>query len=237
MLLVGGVEQSYVDTLSPKRLYHVYVRRVATLIDTLRKAGDPIRVLHLGGGALTLPRYIAATRPGSVQLVIERRPALDRVVRETMPLPEGADIRTVFGDARTTLEQLTSTFDLVITDVYDGARMPPSVSSVEFVELAKRVLAPGGCYVVNVTDLPPALYSRIQAATLRAVFRHVCAIAEPGMLRGRLYGNIVLAGTSSLPAARVARLERINARDEVPAKVLTGEQLDTFIGGVGPMRD
>ena len=33
--------------------------------------GEPLRVLHLGGGALTLPRYLQHTRPASRQLVAD----------------------------------------------------------------------------------------------------------------------------------------------------------------------
>jgi spermidine synthase len=146
-------------------------------------------------------------------------------------------VETVGGDARTALETLDGPFDLVITDVYNGARMPTSVASVEFVRHVARVLDPAGGYVVNVADLPPSINSRIQAATLRAVFPDVCAITEPGLIRGRHYGNVVLAAARSLPPDHIARLTRVAARDEVRARVLAGPDLDAFIGGIGPMRD
>lgn len=236
-LLVDGVEQSYVDLERPRFLKHSYVRRIASVVDTVARSGAALRVLHLGGGGLTLPRYVAATRPGSSQLVVERDAALDSFVRERLPLPAGADIRTVAGDARAVVESLGAEFDLIINDVYEGARMPTSVASVEFAGHVARILAATGSYVVNVTDLPSAVHSRIQAATLGAVFADVCAIGEPGMLRGRRFGNVVLAAGRAVPAERIARIARISARDEVRAKVLTGPELDEFIGGVGPMRD
>lgn len=231
---MDGVEQSYVDVCHPRRLRHAYVRRIASVIDTAGPAGVPLRVLHLGGGGLTVARYVAASRPGSIQQVVERHAALDESVRSRLPLPPGASVRTIGGDARAVLESLPGPFDVVITDVYDGARMPTSVASVEFVRHVAQVLDPAGTYVVNVTDLPPSIHGRIQAATLRVVFGAVCAIGEPGMLRGRRYGNVVLAAGRSLP---VARLARIAARDEVRARVVEGPDLDAFIGGVGPMRD
>lgn len=238
MLLVDDVEQSYVDFYEPTYLYHSYVRRVASLLDTAAPAGAPLRVLHLGGGALTLPRYVAATRPGSTQRVVERHAALDALVRSELPLPVEADIRTVAGDARSAVEAWgDASFDVVITDVYDGARMPTSVASVEFVRHVARILDPAGTYVVNVTDLPPAVLSRVQAATLRAVFPDVCAIAESAMLRGRRYGNVVLAAARSLTPERLARLSRIAARDRARAQVVAGPDLDELIGGVGAMHD
>jgi spermidine synthase len=236
-LLVDGVEQSYVDTADPLNLRHFYVRRIASVIDTAARAGAPLRVLHLGGGAFTLPRYIAATRPGSSQHVVELDAELDELVRTELPLPAGADIRVHIGDARAAVEARDGPFDVVVTDVYEGARMPASVGSVEFVRQVARLLAPGGSYVVNVTDLPPSLNSRIQAATLRAVFPDVCAIGEPGLLRGRRYGNVVLAAASALSAERVGRLSRDAHRDAVRARVVTGAELDEFIDGVGPMHE
>src|SRR4051812_25473518 len=106
MLLVDGVEQSYVDIADPRNLKHTYVRRIASLIDTAAPGGTPLRVLHLGGGGFTLPRYIAATRPGSSQQVVERDAALDAFVREVLPLPTDADIRTSYGDARGAVEAM-----------------------------------------------------------------------------------------------------------------------------------
>jgi spermidine synthase len=236
-LLVDGVEQSYVDIDRPRFLKHDYVRRIASVIDTAAPAGTALRILHLGGGGLTLPRYVAATRPGSRQLVVERDGALDSFVRRRLPLPPGAHVRTLAGDARTVVETLDERYDLVINDVYEGARMPSSVASVEFAGLVEHILAPAGSYVVNVTDLPTSVYSRIQAATLAEVFTDVCAIAEPGMLRGRRYGNVVLAAGRALPPERIARIGRISARDQVRARVVTGPELHAFIGGVGPMHD
>jgi spermidine synthase len=234
-LFIDGVQQSYVDLDDPTRLKFEYCRRVATILDTAAPPGAPLRVLHLGGGALTLPRYVAVTRPGSPQRVIERDRALDDLVRRTLPLPVGADVHTATGDARTAVEATESSrFDIVINDVYVGAQMPPSVGSLQFVRQISRVLAPGGTYTVNVADLPPLVFTRILAATLREVFPEVCAIGEPGMLRGRRYGNLVLAAGAALPIARLARLA---SRDEKRGQVLHASSLATFIAGVGPMID
>ena len=64
MLLIDGVPQSHVDLEDPGYLDFEYVRRIGHVIDEAAPAGQPLRVLHLGAGALTLARYVAATRPG-----------------------------------------------------------------------------------------------------------------------------------------------------------------------------
>jgi spermidine synthase len=237
-LLVDGVAQSHVDLDDPTYLEFEYMRRLASVIDAAAPAGAPLRVLHLGGGALTLPRYLEATRPKSRQRVVERDAALIALVRRVLPLPRGADLRVRVADARAAVEaSRDAAFDLVIADVYRGAQMPSAVSSVEFVEHVARILRPDGYYAVNVADLPPLAFSRIQAATLRAIFPDVCVMAEAGTLRGRRYGNVVLAAAVR-PGGLPVELLRIAARrDAFPARLLHGDDLSRFIAGARPMTD
>lgn len=124
-LLVNGVEQSYVCLDRPRELGFSYLRRLATVLDSVARTGAPQRVLHLGGGALSLPRYVAATRPGSTQVVVERDAALVALVQRVLPLPVEAGITLHIGDARTFVESTVEHFDVVIANVYDGAQLSP----------------------------------------------------------------------------------------------------------------
>lgn len=236
-LLAGGVEQSYVDVTDPTYLHFEYVRRMAAAVDLAAPAGVPLEVLHLGGGALTLPRYVAATRPGSVQVVVERDPAVvDLVARDLPPPPAGVEIQVA--DARDAVTAAPADrYDLVLADVYRAARMPPQVATLAFATEVARVLRPDGIYVVNVTDLPPLVGTRVQAATLRAVFADVCVVADRRMLRARRYGNMVLAAARCPHRLPVARLLTRARRDPLPGGVLHGPGLDTFIGGARPCTD
>jgi spermidine synthase len=236
-LLVDGVEQSYVRLTHPLQLDFAYLRRLASVLDNVATTGTPQRVLHLGGGAMSLPRYVAATRPGSAQVVVERDAALVELVRRVLPLPPDADIAVHIGDARAYVESYLDHVDVVITDVFEGARMPDSVSSLQFVQRVAAVLRPRGVLAVNVTDLPPLTLSRIYAASLRAVFADVCLIAEAGLLRGRRYGNVILVASRRAHGLPVRRLSRVNAADWVPARVLHAAALDDFIGSTGPRLD
>ncbi|HEY0696878.1 MAG TPA: fused MFS/spermidine synthase, partial [Micromonospora sp.] len=219
-LLADGVEQSYVDLHDPTYLHFEYVRRLASLVDCVARRGAPLRVLHLGGGALTLPRYVAATRPGSTQVVVERDATLAALVRRELPAGAG-DLRMVLGDAaQAVADEPAGRYDLVLTDVYQGARMPASVSGIEFVERVARVLRPDGYYGVNLTDLPPLVFSRVQVATVRAVFADVCLVADRRMLRGRRYGNLVLAAARGPGPLPVSRLATAAVRDRCPGTVL-----------------
>src|SRR5262249_15573217 len=116
-LQVDGVPQSYVDLVDPTYLHFDYVRRMASVIDAAAPKLEPVRALHLGGGGLTLPRYLAATRPGSAQVVVERDAALLDLVRRELPLPDG-DLRVQVADAREAIEaEPAASYDLVLADV------------------------------------------------------------------------------------------------------------------------
>ena len=236
MLLVDGTPQSHVDLDDPTHLEFEYVRRMGHVLDLAGEPGAPLDVIHLGGGALTLPRFVAVTRPGSRQRVVEIDQPLTDLVREHLPLPRGARIRVRADDARVGLAALhTDSADVVVCDVFAGARTPAHLTSTEFAAEAYRVLRPGGVYAANVADGPPLRFARAQVATLRSVFRHVCLLAEPGILRGRRFGNLVaVASDAELP---IAEFLRRCARDPMPSRVVHDEDLQHFAGTARPVHD
>jgi len=243
MLLVGGVPQSHVDLDDPRHLELEYMRRLGHLIDLAAPAGAPLRVLHLGGGGLTLARYVAATRPGSSQLAAESEPDVAEIVRRRLPLSQPSRSRTRAGrivvrvtDARAALAQVPAgSFDVVVNDAFAGAQTPAHLTSVEFTRAAAGALAPAGIYAANIGDGPPLAHARGRVAAVRAVFRHVCVIAEAAVLHGRRFGNLVVAASAhELP---VAGLIRRVAADPFPAQVVAGAELGRFIAGARPITD
>ncbi|WP_066517672.1 spermidine synthase [Curtobacterium ammoniigenes] len=236
-LVVDGTPQSHVDLDDPTNLTFEYIRRIGHVIDLLPPG--PITALHLGAGALTLPRYVAATRPGSRQQVIELERGLVDLVREQLPLPRAASIRVRYGDARAALEQLPAglhaSADLIVVDVFSGARTPAHVTSVEFYRAVAGFLAPGGVLAINVADGAGLAFARSQVSTVGAVWPSVAAVADTGMLRGRRFGNIVvLASGSELP---LDAMPRLFASDPLPSKVVHGDELIAFAAGAPIVTD
>ncbi len=212
-LVVDGTPQSHVNLENPGELFFEYVARMGHVIDQLKLPGEPLTALHLGAGALTIPRYIEHTRPGSRQQVLELEPGLVELVRRELPLPRGASIRVRYGDARETLAKLPAglrgTVDVLVIDVFGGARIPAHVTSVEFYGECAAFLAPAGVLLVNVADGSGAPFARGQAANLVTLFDQdrVAVLAEPHVLKGRRYGNFVLvASPSALPLDWMPRL-------------------------------
>ena len=240
LLLLNGTPQSYVDLDDPTYLEFEYVRRLGHVVDGLPPG--PLRAVHLGGGGMTLARYVAATRPGSRQWVVERDAALAALVQHVAPLPDDVDV--LVADARAGLgvdsggdvnAGLENDLNVVLVDVFVGPRIPSHVGSVEFVRTAATALRRGGVYTANVADGGALAYARAQAAAAVAVFGHVCVIASADLLAGRRFGNLVLAGSDApLP---VAALRRACAGDPFPARVLHGSELADLVAGAEPATD
>ncbi|MGY0022414.1 spermidine synthase [Streptomyces sp. cg35] len=236
LLTVDGAPQSYVDLDEPAHLEFEYARRLGHVLDCAAPDGRPLDVLHLGGGALTLPRYVAATRPGSRQHVVEADRALLALVAEHLPLPPGADIAVHGADARQWLETVPDgSVDVLVADVFGGSRVPAHLTTQAYAQEAARVLRPGGSYAANLADGAPFTFLRSQLATFSAAFAQVALIAEPSVLRGRRFGNAVLVASDTEPD--VAELARRTARDAFPARVEHGDGLRRFVGDARPVAD
>ncbi len=236
LLTVDGAPQSYVDLDEPEYLEFEYTRRLGHVLDTVAEPGRAVDVLHLGGGAFTLPRYVAATRPGSRQDVVEADRGLLDVVAEHLPLPEGAGITAHGADAREWLESAPGdSADVLVADVFGGSRVPAHLTSVGYAREAARVLRADGVYVANLADAAPFGFLRGQLAGFATLFEELALIAEPAVLRGRRFGNAVLVAAHrplDIPA-----LARRTAADAFPARVEHGPALRKFIGDARPVED
>ncbi|WP_338675239.1 fused MFS/spermidine synthase [Streptomyces sp. SCSIO 30461] len=236
LLTVDGAPQSYVDLDDPTHLEFEYARRLAHVVDCVADEGVPLDVLHLGGGAMTLPRYVAATRPGSRQVVVEADHGLLALVTEHLPLPGGSDITVHGTDARRWLAQAQAhSVDVLIADVFGGSRVPAHLTSHEYVRAARRVLRPDGLYAANLADGAPFAFLRSQLGTFAEEFEEMALVAEPAVLRGRRFGNAVLL--ASHRPLDLAALARRTASDVFPARVQHGPGLRRFIGDAQPVRD
>ncbi|MFE4669255.1 spermidine synthase [Streptomyces sp. NPDC056716] len=236
LLTVDGAPQSYVDLDDPAYLEFEYARRLGHVLDVLGPAGQPYDVVHLGGGALTLPRYLAVTRPGSRQQVVEADRGLLALVAEQLPLPEDAGITLHAADARAWLEGAPDgSAEVLVADVFGGSRVPAHLTSVEYAREVARVLTDRGVYLANLADAAPFAFLRSQLATFGTVFAELALIAEPGVLRGRRFGNAVFV--ASHQPVDTAALARRTSADALPARVQHGDAVRDFIGGARPVGD
>lgn len=204
--------------------------------DVLGDGGNAVSALHIGGGGLTLPRYLAAVRPGTSSLVLEVDPGVVAVDREQLALETSDRLRLRVTDGRVGLaKEAAGTRDLVVGDAFSGLSVPWQLTTREAVELIDRALTDHGIYAVNLIDHPPMGFVRAELATLRTVFPHVALLARIPVLSGQDGGNVVaVASRSPIPAAQIEA--RLGGRDLV-WQVSRGADLDRFVGDAPVLTD
>ena len=237
LLRLDGHEASHVDLGDPRRIEFPYVRRLADVLDLVAPPGEPLDAVHLGGGGFTLPRYLAATRPGSRSEVFEHDAALVRLAREHLGLRPGARLRVRAVDARAGLARRPdASADLVVLDAFQGPLVPDHLLTLEFLGEVRRALRPGGVFAGNVIDLAPLALARAAAATVLDAFPRAALVADRRVLRGTGDGgNLVLAASDArLP---VERLRGRAAGAAYPEVLLSGPALRAFAADAPVLRD
>ncbi len=234
LLLTDRIRQSYVDLDDPTYLDFEYVQAFADVIELL--PDGPLAVTHIGGAGCTLARYVAARRPGSPQIVLEPDTELTTTVRARLPFARAARIRIRAVDGRTGIARLAdSSADVVVLDAYLGGRVPAELTTTEFLAQVARVLRPDGVLLANLADGPPLRFSRRVARTVAEHLPNVALRSDASVLRGRRFGNVVLAASRApLPSDELAR---VAASAMFPQRLVAGAQLATFAGRAPVLTD
>ena len=237
ILNVNGVQSSHINLSDPSQLDFEYMQWMAALIGDRWPASSRLRVLHLGAGACSMARHLAANYSQARQVAVDIDDTLARLVREWFDLPRAPLLRLRVGDAREVTESLTdNSRDLIIRDVFSAAVTPPALITTEFTAQVCRVLAPGGVYMVNCGDTRDLSLARSEAATLGTLFEHLAIIADPAMLKGRRYGNIVIAAADT-PLGESPAVARALLGGGVPAHIWLDPKVRSFATGGRVLHD
>lgn len=237
VLEIGGAEQSHVDLQDPTLIFYEYLRRIGNLADALAPAGRPVTAAHLGAGALTLARYLQATRPGSRQLAVDIERELPSFVMEQLPLPAGTDLKVLIEDAASAAPRLRQELDapvgldLVVLDIFSGWEAPAHLTTPAFYADLRDSLAVSGLLAVNVGDDLGLTFFAAQARTMLEVFAEVWCLADEAMLTGQHAGNLILVGSSQPLTEELA--DRLWAAGPHPAAVLGTGDLQDLLAGLG----
>lgn len=233
-VLLDGLPQSAVDLDEPAVLHFEYVQHLALAVDALAPSGR-LRVTHVGGGGLTLARWVHHTRPGSPQVVLEPDTALTEAVRRELPLPRGHRIRVRPVRGEEGMAALAdASADLVVLDAFDGGRVPAGLTTVEWLADARRVLGDGGLLLVNLTDEPGMRYVARVVAGARESFGHTAIVGLHEVLKGRRFGNLVLVASGS--PLDLWTLRRAAASAALPTGVLPGVDVARRVPAARAMR-
>ena len=232
-VLVDGTPQSHVHLGDPRLLVFEYVAHLALVLRTLAPpAPAPLAVTHVGGAAMTLARWVEAVRPGSPQVVLEPDVELTDLVRRELPLPRRHRIRVRPVDgASGTAALRDASADAVVVDAFAGGRVPAELVTREYLADVARVLRPGGVLLMNLTDEPGLRWVARVLATLAEVddggdggtaYGAPVLVATGEVLKGRRFGNVVLAARTGRASLDDAALAREVAREALPTGLRRG---------------
>ena len=185
-----GKVQSGMYLDDPIELYAEYTRYYALGSALHPKAA---RVLMLGGGGYSVPKWLLAGRSGldgaALTLdVVELDPGMTRLAREYFHLPDDPRMRVHHEDARRFLTTNAQQYDLIFVDVFNSYySIPFQMGTKEAAQALRQVLAPGGMMIMNIISSYSGenglLFRSIHAAMATAFPElHVFAVHSPERL-------------------------------------------------------
>ena len=143
--------QSGIYINQPNKLVFWYTQR---MVEVVAQAPQHDRILVLGGGAFTLPQYLAKTYPDSTVDVVEIDPKLADISRQYFSYSDPKNVNMIFEDARTYINKSQNKYDAILVDVYSDSSVPFSLMTKEYGQQIERLLADDGVVIVNMIAGP-----------------------------------------------------------------------------------
>ncbi len=224
LLRHGGMDASYVDLADVRHLEFDYMRWMRIVL----RAARARRVLHVGGGACTLARALAAEDPGGRQEVCEVDDGVLAMAREYLGLRRAPGLRVRHAEGREHIAaQRDDSWDAIVIDAFVGSRVPARLVTVEALIDAARV-AP--LTLVNVVDNRSGRDVRAIVAAAAVAYPRVWTL-------GQRVGNTIVAGNTATHEPDLARITARAAADRSPARLTPPERIARIAAAAFPLRD
>jgi spermidine synthase len=187
-------------------------------------------ILFIGLGGGSAQKRIWRDFPGLDLQAVELDPEVRDVAYRYFELPRSPRLRVTIEDGRRFLARDRRQWDAIVIDAYFSDSLPFHLTTVEFLELVRSRLAPGGIVASNligaVTGEGSTLF-RSMYKTYRAAFPTV-AVHPEGRI-GPLQNIIVVASEGAAPATDVLLGRWQETRRRVPGAVdLAGPIQDRY---------
>lgn len=235
----GHTSQSWVDPERPDHLAFEYVQHIAMVVESAlldAEADQRLRIIHLGGAGMTVPRWVAWRRPGTAQIVCEPDDELTAEVRLKIPLQQRSGIKVRAVDGRSGVAVMPADYaEAVIVDAFDGARVPAELVSGEFFDELRRIGRGESLVILNVTDRAPFHWAQRVVAGLMQRWRHVVVGAEVPVHKGKRFGNLLLVGSDA--RLDLATIRRESNRLPFGYRWLERAELEGWCSGAEPFTD
>jgi spermidine synthase len=182
---VGGVRQSVVKPDDPDHLELAYARVMPA---ALALAERPGRVLIVGLGGGTIPRFLHQHFPELAIDVVEIDPDVVAVAKQFFGFREDARMRAHVADGRAFIAACRQRYDLILLDAFSSDSIPIHLATREFLMEVRRALTPNGLVAGNVWGRGSNPLYDSMVRTYQAVFPEVCIVDVTGS------GNRIVLG-------------------------------------------
>lgn len=139
----------------------------------------PARVLFLGLGTGSMPRFLAERYPAAEIDVVEIDPEVPPLAERFFRFEPGPRLRVVVADAADFVRLAHAPYDLVVLDACFGPDPPPQLSTPAFFRAVRGLLAPGGIFVANLASPALAPSAKALLSTMRGELPSVEAFLVP----------------------------------------------------------
>ncbi|MBF0351711.1 MAG: fused MFS/spermidine synthase [SAR324 cluster bacterium] len=193
----NSIIQSAISITNPSRLI---IRYICNMMLGMLLRPDARRILHIGLGAGTLPKFIHRHFPQTTQDVVECNAEVADISRRFFGLPQDTRMRVYIAEGSEWIKNTSGQYDLVFLDAYveDGA--PDHLRQQDFLENLSLHVKENGWLVSNVWS-GDGMFEE-QAALWNRMFDHVLQAPQTPI------GNVILFGARKPAVLNLQRLSR-----------------------------
>lgn len=180
-LQLDSLLHSVVNPEKPDYLYYEHEHTQMEFLRAARADTPHPKMIVVGGGGYTFPRYAKTMLPETHLDVIEIDPGVTRVAYEYLGLKKELGIRDFNMDGRQFIAEKAEplSYDLIVQDAVNDLSVPWHLLTKEYNDAVKAVLKPNeGVYLLTIIDeIDAGKIWRASMATLKKSFAHVTLLA------------------------------------------------------------
>jgi spermidine synthase len=173
----GGARQSVAKPDDPGYVELTYAR--AALVG-LALTKDPRRVLVVGLGGATIPRFVHKYYPDATIDAVDIDPDVVQVAKLFFGFREDSRMHAHVADGRRFIEQAQTPYDLIFLDAYGASSVPAHLTSEEFLRAVRKALRPDGVVVGNLWSGEHNTLYASMVRTYEVVFETVKIVPAAG---------------------------------------------------------
>jgi predicted membrane-bound spermidine synthase len=167
---------SIVDPYDPTFLHYTHEYVQVEFVRLARTASPEPKVLVIGGGGYTFPRYLMSKIPEAHVDVVEIDPKVTEVAYKYLGLEPNPHLNPVHMDGRQFVAERAApgSYDLVVQDAVNDLSVPAHLMTKEYNDAVKGALKPDGVYLLTIIDsVADGKLWKAGMATLKKTFAHV----------------------------------------------------------------